>query len=318
MVLCYICGRPENVKSRKENISFHRFPANKPIFKKWLEFVIEHSLDASKVTKTDTLCSAHFNKEYIFSYRRQRFLCKAAVPTLSIPHYSTIIKYTSEESTDLSLSGDYNTSQNNKAISVVQPNYIHTRAKPQNTITNVYPATPRIETVTLQNSESGDKVKYEEMSNSSQPITTESETVIIINSDSEDDSRLQVNNIYSHPLVTESTSEVVSSLNTGHFFNSTSFRTSTSFNTTDNDPKKGVLVFSVIPMPGNTSNEIAFKKSISRMTTELLDKTKRLRNAQQTIRRQRKRIKLLQSIIDTLKRPNSIGESDNEAENFFT
>ncbi|KAE9524080.1 hypothetical protein AGLY_015445, partial [Aphis glycines] len=83
MPSCFCCSRSRNANSKSANISFHKFPTNENIRIKWLNFINENGLNTKDITKNSLLCSAHFDSaSFIFNQNQNmRILQKTAVPT---------------------------------------------------------------------------------------------------------------------------------------------------------------------------------------------------------------------------------------------
>ncbi|CAI6346237.1 unnamed protein product [Macrosiphum euphorbiae] len=83
MPSCFCCNRSRNAKSKSANISFHKFPAKENIRVKWLNFINENGLNTNDITKNSLICSAHFDLASFTCNENQnmRILKKTAVPT---------------------------------------------------------------------------------------------------------------------------------------------------------------------------------------------------------------------------------------------
>ncbi|KAJ8705679.1 hypothetical protein PYW08_012725 [Mythimna loreyi] len=86
VINCKNCtnGRRKN----QENVSFHRFPHEPNLKRKWIEAT--GNKDWSP-TKHSTICSKHFEEASFVEGKKQRILANAAYPTVDV------LKITTEE-----------------------------------------------------------------------------------------------------------------------------------------------------------------------------------------------------------------------------
>lgn len=63
---------------------YFRFPSNSNIRKKWYSFVCENNLPTNEITKYSVICSSHFDKKHLITYKRARLIEQNAVPYIMI------------------------------------------------------------------------------------------------------------------------------------------------------------------------------------------------------------------------------------------
>ncbi|XP_050426171.1 uncharacterized protein LOC126836639 isoform X2 [Adelges cooleyi] len=267
MVSCFICGRSRNEKSKEAKITFHRFPINDTLRQKWYEFVLNNSLNPGKIKKYSSVCSTHFHQKDIINYKRTTYLTETAVPMIYISRV--------------------------KNAKLSYPEYWSKNSQPSLTthISDDHGAS-------IIKSEPDDE-------DNAQPIKSEpvfhspafdADTGTVIKSEyiDENTDEYQESITDSYPLLTGDAPSLPLH-NTENIINDHSAETKIK------NKGKAFILVSTKPSVKDSPDCLFLKRYIASLNTDLRAKTTKLKNAQQTIRRQHTRITSLKSTIAELK-----------------